>query len=206
MLVGSLAGYVQVPYWNGYVIDLDAQNLLPWWLSRKGLLFVMGWMLAAVMLVVSWVCLSAVCPPSRCVDSRDEEALQPAAGIQIGTDRIVSRRCACQHCHSPLWAGVSSAPGISPGHGSSSTLFLDMDSFWHCGPCLLRVFRPILLSFKPPRIAVIHFSDEAFFHDGVPSGNRIAGQLEVVCQTVRDKATQSVGQEVDVFQGELWTS
>ena len=58
MLVGSLAGYVQVPYWNGYVIDLDAQNLLPWWLSRKGLLFVMGWMLAAVMLVVSWVCLS----------------------------------------------------------------------------------------------------------------------------------------------------
>ena len=58
MLVGSLAGYIQLPYFNGYVIPLDAQNLLPWWLSRKGLLFVMGWMLTAAMLVVSWVCLS----------------------------------------------------------------------------------------------------------------------------------------------------
>ena len=120
------------------------------------------------------------------VDSRDEEA---AAGEHSnGTDRIVSRRCACQHCLS-LRAGYLPLRNISwpwffiypfPGYGF----------FWHCRPCLLRVFRPILLSFKPPRIAVIHFSDEAFFHDGVPSGNRIAGQLEVVCQTVRDKATK----------------
>ena len=59
----------------GMVCDrLDAQNL-PLWYVRKGLLFVMGWMLAAVMLVVLGVSLAAVCPPSRCVDSRDEEAL-----------------------------------------------------------------------------------------------------------------------------------
>jgi hypothetical protein len=43
--LGSLLGYVSIPYPFGYIIDLDPDKLQPWWLTRSYFFYLGAWVL-----------------------------------------------------------------------------------------------------------------------------------------------------------------
>lgn len=58
--VGSLIGYLSVPYPYGYIIDLDPDKLQPWWLTRSFFFYIGGWILIWLGMLGCWWGLAMV--------------------------------------------------------------------------------------------------------------------------------------------------
>jgi hypothetical protein len=58
--VGSLFGYMHLPYPEGYIIDLDPVQLQPWWLSRSYFFYLGGFTLIWIGFSVLWRVIAAI--------------------------------------------------------------------------------------------------------------------------------------------------
>lgn len=58
--IGSLAGFLSIPYPPGFTMHLDSNNLYPWWSSRRFFVCLVGWGCMWAGILACWCMLAAI--------------------------------------------------------------------------------------------------------------------------------------------------